>query len=73
MPIPKLDRKFTSFLNKYKLETGDMTLKKLALSDEVLLSVSQPARYIGGEVNMVRKNPRKMDIRFCMCFFLFMV
>lgn len=43
-------------------------VRKLALSDEILLSVDKPARYIGGEVNMVMKNPREVDIRFCMCF-----
>jgi radical SAM family uncharacterized protein len=41
---------------------------KLALSDEILMSIEKPARYIGGEVNMVRKNPADVDIRFCMCF-----
>ena len=43
-------------------------MRKLALSDEILLSVSQPARYIGNEVNMVVKDPSKVDVRFCMCF-----
>lgn len=43
-------------------------MRKLALTDEILLTVEKPARYIGGEVNMVVKNPAKMDIRFCMCF-----
>lgn len=43
-------------------------LRKLALPDEVLLSVEKPERYIGNEVNMVRKNPEDVDIRFVMCF-----
>lgn len=43
-------------------------VRKLALSDEILMSVDKPARYIGGEVNMVKKNPHEVDIRFCMCF-----
>ncbi len=43
-------------------------MRKLALSDEILLTVEKPARYIGGEVNMQVKDPAKMDIRFCMCF-----
>lgn len=43
-------------------------MRKLALSDEILLSVEKPARYIGNEVNMVVKDPEKVDIRFCMCF-----
>ncbi len=43
-------------------------MRKLALSDEILLNVQQPARYIGGEVNSVMKDPEKVDIRFAMCF-----
>ena len=43
-------------------------MRKLALSDEILLSIQQPARYIGNEVNMVVKDPEKVDIRFAMCF-----
>lgn len=43
-------------------------MRKLALSDEILLSVDKPARYIGGEVNSVMKDPEKVDIRFAMCF-----
>lgn len=43
-------------------------MRKLALTDEVLLSVEKPARYIGGEVNMVVKDPNDVDIRFCICF-----
>ena len=43
-------------------------MRKLALPDEILLSIQQPARYIGGEVNMVKKDPSKVDVRFAMCF-----
>ena len=43
-------------------------MRKLALSDEILLTVQQPARYIGGEVNCVMKNQSLVDIRFAMCF-----
>ncbi|MDF2541661.1 MAG: hypothetical protein K0S47_1379 [Herbinix sp.] len=43
-------------------------MRKLALSDEILLTVEKPARYIGGEVNMTVKDPKNIDIRFCMCF-----
>lgn len=43
-------------------------MRILALSDELLLSIQQPARYIGGEVNMVVKDPSRVDIRFAMCF-----
>lgn len=43
-------------------------MRKLALPDEVLLTVEKPARYIGNEVNMVEKDLNKIDVRFCMCF-----
>ena len=43
-------------------------MRRLALSDELLLSIQQPARYIGGEVNMCDKDPSQVDIRFAMCF-----
>lgn len=42
--------------------------RKLALSDDILLTVEKPARYIGKEINMVEKNLDEIDIRFCMCF-----
>jgi radical SAM family uncharacterized protein len=43
-------------------------MRKLALSDEILLQIDKPARYIGGEVNMAKKDPKSVDIRFAMCF-----
>ena len=43
-------------------------MNNLALSDRILMSVDKPARYIGNEVNMVRKNPEDVEIRFAMCF-----
>ena len=43
-------------------------MRKAALSDEILLSIQQPARYIGGEVNGVIKDKENIDIRFAMCF-----
>ena len=43
-------------------------MRKLALSDEILLSIQQPARYIGGEVNMCVKDPKSVAVRFAMCF-----
>ncbi|MFW5668983.1 MAG: TIGR03960 family B12-binding radical SAM protein, partial [Acetivibrio ethanolgignens] len=43
-------------------------MRKLALSDEILLTIEKPARYIGNEVNAVYKDKAAIDIRFCMCF-----
>ena len=43
-------------------------MRKLALSDEILLSIQQPARYIGNEMNIAQKDPASVDIRFAFCF-----
>ena len=43
-------------------------MKKLALSDEILLKIDKPARYLGNEINAVMKDKNKIDIRFAMCF-----
>ena len=43
-------------------------MRKLALSDEILLEIEKPARYIGNEINSVMKNKNEVDIRFAMCF-----
>ncbi len=43
-------------------------MRKLALSDEILLKVDKPARYIGNEVNAVMKNKDEVDIRFAFVF-----
>ncbi len=43
-------------------------MRKLALDDKILMSIQQPARYIGGEVNTCMKNADEVDIRFAMCF-----
>ncbi|MBQ3789484.1 MAG: TIGR03960 family B12-binding radical SAM protein [Lachnospiraceae bacterium] len=41
---------------------------RLALPDEILLSVEKPERYIGGEVNSVIKDKEAVDVRFAFCF-----
>ncbi len=43
-------------------------MRKLALSDEILLRIEKPARYIGGEVNMVKKRPVCCGHPFCHVF-----
>ena len=40
----------------------------LALTDEILLQVEKPVRYIGNEVNMVKKDPDQVDVRVGMAF-----
>ena len=43
-------------------------MRKLALSDEILLSVDKAARYIGGEVNSVMKDLKEVTTRVAFCF-----
>ena len=45
-----------------------LALRKLALSDEILMKVEKPARYIGNELNSIVKNKDEVDIRLAMCF-----
>ncbi|MBO5056832.1 MAG: TIGR03960 family B12-binding radical SAM protein [Lachnospiraceae bacterium] len=43
-------------------------MRTLALSDEILMQVEKPARYIGNEVNAVMKDKEAVKVRFAMCF-----
>lgn len=43
-------------------------MTKLALSDEILMKIDKPARYIGNELNSVKKDKNEVAIRFAMCF-----
>lgn len=43
-------------------------MRKLALSEQILMQVEKPARYIGNEVNAVMKNAEEIKVRFAMCF-----
>lgn len=43
-------------------------MRQLALSDEILMKIEKPARYIGHEINSVVKDKKAVDVRFCMCF-----
>ncbi|MBO4749803.1 MAG: TIGR03960 family B12-binding radical SAM protein [Lachnospiraceae bacterium] len=40
----------------------------LALSDDILMKIEKPARYIGHEYNSVVKDLSTIDVRFAMCF-----
>lgn len=42
--------------------------RKLALNDDILMSIEKPVRYIGSEYNAVMKDPAKVNIRFAFCF-----
>lgn len=43
-------------------------MTKLALSDEILMKIDKPARYIGNELNSVKKEKDQVAIRIVMCF-----
>lgn len=43
-------------------------MRSLMLSDEILMQVEKPARYIGNEVNAVMKDKSRIKVRFAMCF-----
>lgn len=43
-------------------------MRKLALTDDILLAVEKPARYLGNEYNATMKDPSQVDVRFAMCF-----
>ena len=40
-------------------------MNNLALSDEILLKIEKPVRYIGNEVNMVRKDRKGNKVAMC--------
>ena len=42
--------------------------RRLALGDDILMRISSPARYVGGEVNSVMKTLTPGMVRFAMCF-----
>ncbi|MBE5931854.1 MAG: TIGR03960 family B12-binding radical SAM protein [Lachnospiraceae bacterium] len=43
-------------------------MSKLALPERILMNIDKPARYIGNEVNIVKKDLSNIDIRIAMCF-----
>ena len=45
----------------------DIRMRKLALSDEILMQVEKPARYIGNEINAVMKDKDLVKVRFSRC------
>lgn len=45
-----------------------MATQNLMLSEDILMSIDKPERYIGHEINSVYKDKDKVDVRFAMCF-----
>ncbi len=46
-------------------DSGKNTVLKL---DKLLMKVEKPARYMGGEFNMLKKEPQEVSTRFCFAF-----
>jgi len=40
----------------------------MKITDQMLMQVEKPARYLGGELNMVKKDPQSVKIRFAYAF-----
>ena len=43
-------------------------MNKLALPERILMNIDKPARYIGNEVNIVKKDLSNIELRIAMCF-----
>ncbi len=43
-------------------------MRKLALTDDILLQIEKPIRYVGGEINSCGKDFDSVEIHFAMCF-----
>ncbi len=43
-------------------------MSKLALPERILMNIDKPARYIGNEVNIVKKDLSNIGLRIAMCF-----
>ncbi len=43
-------------------------MAKNIVADDILLQVEKPARYVGNEINIIKKNPKDIDVRFAFCF-----
>lgn len=59
---------FEVYMDKSKKLYLEKSEDGLALSDDILMKIEKPERYIGHEVNAVYKEPSAVDIRFAMCF-----
>lgn len=55
-------------LLRFRRKGIERNMDRLALSEDILLQVEKPERYIGHEVNSVVKDREKVSVRFAMCF-----
>ncbi len=51
-----------------RMKNNKMTILKEAVETEFLPSVRRPSRYIGGEVNQIKKDLNNCDLTFALCF-----
>ena len=63
-----MEMKTASTANECRWKAERIDMRKLALSDEILRTIEKPARYTGGEVNSIQKEPGEVEVRFAMCF-----
>ena len=59
---------FSIILDIDAMRKDTFLMTKLALSDEILMKIDKPARYIGNEWNSIQKDKNDVEIRFAMCF-----
>ena len=43
-------------------------MRKLALTDDILMQIEEPGRYIGNEINSIVKDKSQVSLRFAFCF-----
>ena len=43
-------------------------MRKLALTDDILMQIEEPGRYIGNEINSTIKDKSQVSLRFAFCF-----
>jgi radical SAM family uncharacterized protein len=55
-------------MQKIALKTFMEVNVPVIIRDDILQSVEKPARYTGGELNSIIKDPSKVSIRFAFCF-----
>ena len=69
-PCDPTQATFNKSCSRYNSSMKDKTIEILAaqIEQEFLPFVRRPARYIGGEVNQVRKDLSRCDLTFALCF-----
>ncbi|MDR0196594.1 MAG: radical SAM protein, partial [Oscillospiraceae bacterium] len=55
-------------MNKASVKTDGEGGARYGAVERFLLKTQRPARYTGGEVNAVYKDPKDVDLRFALCF-----